>query len=269
MTEFEREVQERIARAQSDTALAQTAADFMRSSIASAYSYNFFWLGRPIIQYPQDIVAFQELVWKIRPEVIVETGIAHGGSLILSASLLALLDLCDATEAGTVLDPARPTRRVVGVDIDIRAHNYAAIEAHPMSGRITMIQGSSIDPAIVAQVRQAVGGARRVLVCLDSNHTHEHVLAELEAYAPMVTPGSYCIVFDTVVEDLPASMYPDRPWGPGDNPKSAVHAWLSSHPEFEIDHAIDAKLQISVAPQGYLRRKAGVSDGLASPDDVP
>ncbi|MBD0328244.1 MAG: cephalosporin hydroxylase family protein, partial [Pyrinomonadaceae bacterium] len=259
MTKFELEVQERIAHAQSNAALADAAAVFMQRSISSAYSYNFFWLGRPIIQYPQDIVALQELVWRVRPDVIVETGIAHGGSLILSASLLALLDLCEATEAGTVLDPARPLRRVIGVDIDIRAHNHAAIRAHPMSSRITMVQGSSVDPAVIAKIREAVGGAKRVLVCLDSNHTHEHVFAELEAYAPMVTPGSYCIVFDTVVEDLPPDMYPGRPWKPGNSPKSAVRAWLSSHPEFEVDHVIDAKLQISVAPEGFLRRKDGAS----------
>lgn len=169
--------------------------------------------------------------------------------------MLALLDLCEAAEAGEVVDPRRPKRRVVGIDIDIRAHNRAAIAAHPMAPRIRMIEGSSIAPEVVAQAREAVGDAARVLVCLDSNHTHDHVLAELEAYAPMVTPGSYCIVFDTVIEDMPAEMFPDRPWGPGDNPKTAVHAWLPRHPEFEIDNGIDAKLLVSVAPDGYLRRK--------------
>jgi cephalosporin hydroxylase len=254
MTAFEAEVATRIAAVPSNVPQTEASVVFLRETIAAQYSYNFFWLGRPIIQYPQDMVALQEIIWATRPDVIVETGIAHGGSLILSASLLAMLDLCDAAEAGEMLDPAQPRRRVIGVDIDIRAHNRVAIEAHPMAKRITMIQGSSTDPAIVAQVAAAVGDAERVLVCLDSNHTHDHVLAELNAYGPMTTPGSYCIVFDTVVDDMPADLSSDRPWGPGNNPKTAVHAWLPDHPEFEIDHTIDSKLLISVAPHGFLRR---------------
>ncbi len=254
MTEFEQDVKKRLAEAADNPDLRATTARFMETSIAAKYSYNFFWMGRPIIQYPQDICAMQELIWSVRPDVIVETGIAHGGSLILSASLLAMLDLCDATEAGTVLDPAKPKRRVIGVDIDIRPHNREAIETHPMAKRITMIQGSSVDPAIVAQVKAAVGDARTVLVCLDSNHTHEHVLAELEAYAPMVTVGSYCVVFDTVIENLPSDMYVDRPWDVGDNAMTGMREWLRRDPGFEIDTEMDAKLQITVAPNGYLRR---------------
>ncbi|NBE07083.1 cephalosporin hydroxylase family protein [Paragemmobacter ruber] len=254
MTDFEREVAGRLQEAARNDDLQAATATFMERSIAARYSYNWFWMGRPIIQYPQDICAMQELVWRVRPDVIVETGIAHGGSLILSASLLAMLDLCDATEAGGVVDPAQPKRRVVGVDIDIRPHNRAAIEAHPMAKRITMIQGSSVDPGIVAQVKAAVGDAKTVLVCLDSNHTHDHVLAELEAYAPMVTMGSYCVVFDTVIENLPSEMYVDRPWDVGDNSMTAVQEWLKSNTGFVIDHEMDAKLQISVAPNGYLRR---------------
>ena len=218
------------------------------------YSYHFESLGRPIIQYPQDMVALQELIWKVKPDLIIETGIAHGGSLILSASMLSLLDYCDAIEQGTMLDPKAPCRRVLGLDIDIRAHNRAAIEAHPMANRIDMIEASSIDPVIIAQVQDIAGDYDRVLVCLDSNHTHEHVLAELEAYAPLVSTGSYCVVFDTIIEDMPAEMFPDRPWGPGDNPKTAVWEYLKTHPEFEIDKQIDHKLLISVAPHGYLRR---------------
>jgi cephalosporin hydroxylase len=254
MTEFEQDVKNRLAEAADNPDLRATTARFMETSIAAKYSYNFFWMGRPIIQYPQDICAMQELIWSVRPDVIVETGIAHGGSLILSASLLAMLDLCDASEAGTVLDPAKPKRRVIGVDIDIRPHNREAIETHPMAKRITMIQGSSVDPAIVAQVKAAVGDARTVLVCLDSNHTHEHVLAELEAYAPMVTVGSYCVVFDTVIENLPSDMYVDRPWDVGDNAMTGMREWLRRDPGFEIDTEMDAKLQITVAPNGYLRR---------------
>ncbi len=240
--------------------------DFIISSVEDKYSYNFTWLSRPIIQYPQDIVAVQELIWQVRPDLIIETGIAHGGSLIMSASLLSLLDYCDAVKAGETLDPRTPRRRVLGVDIDIRAHNRAAIEAHPMAHLIDMVQGSSIDPEIVTQVHEVAKGYERVLVCLDSNHTHEHVLAELEAYAPLTSKDSYCVAFDTVIEDLPDDMFPNRPWGKGNNPKTAVWEYLrrlkdegrkaaDGHQlEFEIDKAIENKLLITVAPDGYLKR---------------
>ena len=209
MTEFEQEVIERLAANGRNVDLCQAGLAFTRESTLPKYSYNFFWQGRPIIQYPQDMVAMQELIWQIKPDLIIETGIAHGGSLIFSASMLALLDYCDAVEQGTPLDPANPQRRVLGIDIDIRAHNRAAIEAHPMANRIDMIQGSAIAPEIIEQVHAKAAGHQRILVCLDSNHTHAHVLAELEAYAPLVTPGSYCVVFDTIIEDLPADMFPD------------------------------------------------------------
>lgn len=254
MTEFDKEVSSRLASVSKNTTLQQAARRFTSESTLPKYSYNFFWQGRPIIQYPQDMVAMQELIWQIKPDLIVETGIAHGGSLIFSASLLALLEYCDAAEQGGLLDPSKPKRRALGIDIDIRAHNRAAIESHPMANRIDMIQGSSIDPEIIARVHGYAAVYERILVCLDSNHTHDHVLAELEAYAPLVTTGSYCVVFDTVIEDLPAEMFPNRPWGPGDNPKTAVHEYLKTHPEFEIDKQIDHKLLISVAPDGYLKR---------------
>lgn len=254
MTEFEQEVAQRIAAIPNDRELCDSAAAFLAASTAPKYSYNFAWLGRPIIQYPQDIVAMQELIWAIQPDLIVETGIAHGGSLIFSASMLAMLDMCQAIEDGGTLDPKVSRRKVVGIDIDIRAHNRAAIEAHPMASRIEMIQGSSIAPEIVARVHAIAAGYSRVLVCLDSNHTHEHVLEELKAYAPLTSRGSYCVVFDTVVEDLPKSKYPDRPWGPGNNPKTAVWQYLKTHPEFVIDAGIHNKLLITVAPDGYLKR---------------
>ena len=225
-----------------------------RETNRNGYTYNFSWQGRPIIQYPQDMVAVQELIWQIKPDLIIETGIAHGGSLIFSASQLAQLDICDAIEAGTMLDPKNSKRKVLGIDIDIRQHNRNAIEAHPMASRIQMIQGSSIASDIIAQVIAVAQDYNRILVCLDSNHTHEHVLAELHAYAPLTSTGSYCCVFDTLIEDMPADMFPDRPWGPGNNPKTAVREYLKSHPEFEIDKQIDHKLLISVAPDGYLRR---------------
>ena len=237
-----------------DASLAEATRLWFVQANAHKYSYHFEWLGRPIIQYPQDMVAMQELIWQVRPDLIIETGIAHGGSLILSASMLALLDLCEAIESGTPFDPRSSRRKVLGIDIEIRPHNRAAIEAHPMFSRIQMIEGSSIDPAVIAQVKDIAKQHPRVLVCLDSNHTHDHVLAELEAYAPLVNVGSYCVVFDTVIEDMPAEMFPDRPWGPGNNPKTAVWEYLKSHSEFQIDKTIEHKLLITVAPDGYLKR---------------
>ena len=265
--EFELEKARNIRKLGSDTALKALSLHWNIETSRHKYTYNFTSLGRPIIQFPQDMVALQEIIWDIRPDLIIETGIAHGGSLILSASMLALLDYCDAVQAGQALDPSATRRRVLGIDIDIRAHNRAAIQAHPMSHRIEMIQGSSIDPDIVARVHAAARGHERVLVILDSNHTHEHVLAELEAYAPLVTPGSYCIVFDTVVEDLPEGMFPERPWDKGNNPKTAVWEYRRRLGEegrtaadggglvLDIDRDIEAKLLITVAPDGYLRRR--------------
>ena len=196
----------------------------------------------------------QELIWQIQPDLIIETGIAHGGSLILSASMLAMLDMADAITATRSLNPIESQRKVLGIDIDIRSHNRAAIEAHPMASRIQMIQGSSIAPEIIEQVRTIATGYRRILIFLDSNHTHDHVLAELEAYAPLVSEGSYSVVFDTAVEDMPAYLFPNRPWGPGNNPKTAVWEYLKSHPEFQIDKELEHKLLITVAPDGYLKK---------------
>jgi len=224
--------------------LTQLANSFLAASIEPKYSYNFEWLGRPIIQYPQDMVAMQELIWKVQPDLIIETGIAHGGSLIFSASMLELNAICGGCQDAEVL----------GLDIDIRAHNREAIEAHPMFKRISMIQGSSIAPEIIEQVKAKAAGKQKILVFLDSNHTHDHVLAELQAYAPLTSVDSYCVVFDTVIEDLPDEMFGDRPWGVGNNPKTAVWEYLKTHPEFEIDKSIQHKLLITVAPDGYLKR---------------
>lgn len=256
MNDFEREIADRIESMSRDDVLQSHAAQFMRTSLGAQYSYNFGWMSRPVIQYPQDLVAMQELIWRVRPDLIIETGIAHGGSLIFNASMLALLDISDAITSGATIDPAQSQRKVLGVDIDIRAHNREAIDAHPMASRIQMIQGSSVAPDVVAQVREIAGGYERVLVCLDSNHTHAHVLAELEAYAPLTSIGSYCVVFDTIVEDVPPELSHDRPWGPGDNPKTAVHEFLRTHQEFQIDESIQYKLLITVAPDGYLTRAA-------------
>jgi cephalosporin hydroxylase len=201
------------------------------------YAYNWSWLGRPAIQFPQDLMALQEIIWRTRPEVIVETGIAHGGSLVFSASMLALLG---------------GEREAIGIDIDVRAHNRAAIEAHPLAPRITMVEGSSVDEAIAARVRERVAG-RTAMVVLDSNHTADHVARELALYAPLVHAGFFLIVMDTVVEYQDPTSIVDRPWGPGNNPMTAVDAFLAREPRFAIDEEYDAKLLFTVAPRGYLR----------------
>jgi cephalosporin hydroxylase len=242
--QFARECDGEIRLQGEDKELQRLSRAWVDAANAKKYTYHFSWLGRPIIQYPQDIVAMQELIWSIQPDLIIETGIAHGGSLIFSASMLELNAICGGPRDAEVL----------GVDIDIRTHNREAIEAHPMFNRISMIQGSSIAPETVEQVKIKAAGKQRVLVCLDSNHTHDHVLAEMEAYAPLTSVGSYCVVFDTIIEDMPADMFRDRPWGPGDNPKTAVWEYLRNHPEFEICKNIENKLLITVAPDGYLRR---------------
>lgn len=263
--EFEQECLDRV-NAYPDTPLAQSAQKFMLESTGTKYSYNFSWLSRPIIQYPQDIIAMQEIIYRVKPDLIIETGIAHGGSLIFSASMLAMLDYMEAVDKGISLDPRTSKRKILGVDIDIRQHNFYAIKSHSMSHMIDMIEGSSISDEIIQKIHNIASGYKRVLVCLDSNHTHEHVLAELEAYAPLTSQGSYCCVFDTIVEDLPENMYPNRPWDVGNNPKTAVHEYLKSLQQdvvkasdgealnFSIDTVLDNKLLISVAPDGYLKR---------------
>lgn len=230
-----RENIERLARAKK---LRNWGRDFTAETIAARYSFNFDWLGRPIIQHPQDIVALQELIWSIKPDLVVETGIAHGGSLILSASILELLG---------------GKGKVVGIDIEIRKHNRKAIEKHPLAKRIVMIEGSSTDPQVVEKVRRLAQG-KKVLVYLDSSHSHDHVLSELELYSPLVSKGSYIVVFDTIAEYVPAKFMANRPWGHGNNPKTAVDAFLREHQNFIIDGDMDAKLLISAALGGYLKR---------------
>lgn len=252
--QFESEVQQNIADLGKDADLQALSRIWIREVSRHKWAYNFSWLGRPAIQFPNDAWAMQEIIWKIKPDLIIETGIAHGGSIIFSASMLALLDMCDAIGTNQSFNPVQSRRKVIGIDIDIRAHNRKAIEQHPMASRIEMVQGSSIAPEVIQQVKEMARGYEKVLVCLDSNHTHDHVLAELEGYASLVSVGSYCVVFDTIVEDMPKELFLDRPWGPGDNPKTAVWEYLKSHPEFEIDKSIQDKLQITVAPDGFLKR---------------
>ncbi len=247
MSEYEKFKRERVTEIDAmgrDGELASASHSWMDRANRAKYSYHFEWMGRPVIQYPQDIVATQEIIWSVKPDLIIETGIAHGGSLIFSASMLELNAIAGGPRDAEVL----------GIDIDIRAHNRTAIETHPMAKRISMIEGSSISPEIVAKVRAKAVGKSSVLVILDSNHTHDHVLAELDAYAQLASVGSYCIVFDTLIEDMPENIFADRPWGKGDNPKTAVWSFLKRHTEFEIDKSIQYKLLITVAPDGYLRR---------------
>ena len=244
MKSFEDEVTDRIAANGQNIRLIDSSNQFMNASLDAKYSYNFSWLGRPIIQYPQDIVAMQEIIWRVKPDLIIETGIAHGGSLIFSASMLEINAACGGFQDAEVL----------GIDIDIRPHNREAIEKHPMFKRISMLEGSSIDTEIIKQAREKAAVKQCVLVFLDSHHTHDYVLAELEAYAPLTTIGSYCVVFDTIIEDAPVNASVDRPWGPSNNPKTAVWKYIEKHPDFEIDKQIDYKLVLSVAPEGYLLR---------------
>lgn len=235
------EKRERIAHFSHDAEFRALSNQWRAMALERKYMNNFSWLGRPLIQLPQDAMALQEIIWAVQPDLVIETGIAHGGSLVLSASMLEMIGKGE----------------VLGVDIEIRAHNRQAIEAHPLAKRIRMLEGSSIAPEIVAQVQAAAMGKKSVLVCLDSNHTHEHVLAELQAYAGLVTLGSYCVVFDTFVEDMPDDyVWTDRPWGKGNNPKTAVWEWLRDHPEFQIDKSIEDRLLVTSAPDGFLRRVA-------------
>ena len=250
--QFEKQKNENIKALGENKLLKEQALNFMIDSGSNAYTYNFTWLGRPIIQYPQDMIALQEIIWELKPNLIIETGIAHGGSLILSASILELLG---------------NDGQVLGVDIDIRDHNREQIEKHPLAKRISMIQGSSTDEATVKQVYKFAEGKEKIMLILDSNHTHDHVFKELIAYSPLVTKGSYLIVFDTAIEDLPENYnWANRPWGKGNNPKTAVWAFLEKFKNeglkgidgedmnFEIDQEIHNKLLITVAPDGYLKR---------------
>jgi cephalosporin hydroxylase len=236
--EFRQERKTRISSNPNNKTLVEAAAAFNLESNKSQYSYNFSWMGRPIIQYPQDMIAMQEIIWEVKPDLIIETGIAHGGSLVYYASLLELIG----------------EGEIVGIDIDIREHNKKEIEAHPMFKRIKMIEGSALSHETVEKVKEIARDKKRILVSLDSNHTHEHVLEELNLYSPFVTAGSYIVVFDTIVEDLPDNYLPGRPWAQGNNPKTAVFEFLKKNNDFVIDESIDNKLLISVAPQGYLKR---------------
>lgn len=238
MSNFDDENKLDIEKMGTDSALKEVTREWFDASSRYKYSYHFKWLGRPIIQFPQDIVAMQEIIWNIKPQLIVETGIAHGGSLIFYASMLELLGA---------------DGMALGIDIDIRAHNKVEIEKHPMFKRIKMLEGSSFDKDVVSQVYEFAKGKAPILVVLDSMHTYAHVMEELKAYSPLVTKDSYLVVFDTVVEDMPDDFFQDRPWGKGNNPKTAVFEFLKSNDRFIVDKEIENKLLITVAPDGYLK----------------
>lgn len=229
-----------ITRMADDSEFQELTRKWFNRSCEHQYSYHFTWLGRPIIQYPTDILAVQELIWEVKPELIIETGIARGGSLIFYASMMELLG-----DGG----------HVIGVDVDIRAHNREAIEKHPMFRRITMIEGSSVNPEVVSKIRDMAAGKSPVMVYLDSNHTHEHVIRELELYSPLVSPGSYLVVYDTVIADMPDDAFPDRPWSRESNPRTAVREFLATSKDFFVDEDIEKKLAITVCPGGFLRRR--------------
>ncbi len=237
--QFKRERCERIASYQNNHKINAAGREFLIETLRSKYSYNFSWMGRPIIQYPQDIIALQEIIWRVKPDCIIETGIAHGGSSIFLASMLELL-------GGEGI--------VVAVDVDIRQHNRVEIENHPMYRRIAMIEGSSTDETVVAQVREIAAKRKRVMLCLDSDHTHRHVLEELRLYTPLVAVDSYCVVFDGIIEIVREGFFENRTWGPGNSPYSAIQAFLRESDAFEIDHEIENKLVITAAPSGYLKR---------------
>jgi cephalosporin hydroxylase len=240
MSDAEEFKQQRIAsiralRTNSD--LIDRSNKLFREMANARYMYNFDWLGLPIIQFPQDILAAQELIWRVRPGAIVETGVARGGSVIFSASMLQLLD-------GDGI--------VVGVDVEIRPQNKEAIGRHPLARRVRLVEGSSTDPAVFGQVRGHIGTRAPAMVFLDSNHTHDHVLAELRLYSQIVDRGSYIIVYDSVIDLLPAEDFRDRPWGPGNNPRTAIHAFLTENDRFEIDQDMSAKLLLTCCPDGFL-----------------
>ena len=228
--------------------------EWQQAALDADYIYRWSWLGRPIIQYPHDTVALQQIVWATKPDLIIETGFAHGGSAVLCASLLAMLDLADARETGGSVDPARPARRLVSLEIELREHNREALDSHPLRDYIQVIEGSSIEADTVNAVTEMAASYKRVMLLLDSNHTHDHVLAELRAYAGLVTPGCYCIVYDTAIDSFDPSYFEDRPWGPGNSPLSAVKSYLADSPGWHVDDELVERIGITVAPHGFLLR---------------
>lgn len=241
---FEKEVKENIDKISKDEVLQELGSKLLSKLSEKKYSFSFKWMGLPIIQTPQDIVAMQQIIWQTKPDVIIDCGIARGGSLVFNASMLHLLSMCDGKD-----------RRAIGVDIDIREHNKIAIESSPVNNIITMIEGSSIDSGIISRVHKEANKYERKMVCLDSNHTFAHVFEELKAYAPLVSSGCYCIVFDTGVEKLPVGSFTGREWGALNGPLTAIREFMKSNKDFIIDKNIENMLVLTAAGDGFLRRK--------------
>jgi len=237
--EFKQERSKAIEKMSKDEELKRKSLDWMLYADKYKFTYNFTWLGRPIIKFPNDIVVMQEIIWDVKSDLIIETGIAHGGGIIFSASMLELIG---------------GDGQVVGVDIDIRKHNKREIERHPMYKRIIMLEGDSVSEEIVSKIRKIAKSKKRVMVILDSNHTHKHVLKELELYAPLVTVGSYLVLPDTFIEYFPKGYYSNRPWDVGNNPLTALREFLSKNNNFVIDKEKVNKSMITEAFDGYLKR---------------
>ncbi len=235
--QFEADRLKNAASLEKDQDLQRLALELIEKSDKHFHAYQWTWMGLPIIQSTEDIICAQELVWSVKPDVIIETGIAWGGSIILYASLLQLIG----------------KGKIIGIDVALPQKNIDKIMGYPFSDRIELIQGSSVDEQVVAQAARHIKAGQSVMVMLDSNHTHEHVLKELELYSPYVTKDSYIIVSDTVVEDIPAQSHRSRSWGPGDNPKTAVNSFLKTTDRFILDPYYNAKTLITFDKGGYLK----------------
>jgi cephalosporin hydroxylase len=247
---FMRESLNNIKKMASDDSVQNISRAWINQTGPHRYVYNWRWMGLPIIQLPADIAATQEIIWEVKPTVIIETGIARGGSLVFNASQLALLDLC-SNESVSI---SQSKRRCIGIDIDIRSHNRSEIESHALAPMIILVEGSSLDSDVVGQVATMIKPEDRVLVILDSNHTYHHVKQELEHYSKLVTSGSYLIVHDTGIEYASEDLFENRDWGKGNNPLTAVKEFLTKNEKFNIDKHISDKLLITSSPEGYLKK---------------
>ncbi|MBU6496948.1 MAG: class I SAM-dependent methyltransferase [Rhodospirillales bacterium] len=244
----------RVHAMDSPEAFAAVSAAWLRCGWDVKYVYGFTWMGRPVIQLPEDLIRIQELVWRLRPDVIVETGVAHGGSLVFYASLFAAMgpEWCA---------PGAERGRVIGIDIDIRAHNRAAIEAHPMAGRIALVEGSSIAAGTVSRVRALVPKDATALVILDSNHARDHVRAELELYAPLVSPGSYLVACDGIMQQVAGAPRTGADWS-WNNPLSAIDDFLAGRSDFLLEepgftfNEGAVRERVTYWPKCFLRRIA-------------
>ncbi len=235
--EFEKSKRQFARKMANRSDLKELARELFIQSDQQNYAYQWNWLGVPIIQVPADIVAFQEIIWETKPDLIIETGVAWGGSLVFEASILELIG----------------NGEVIGIDVTIPEKNRKVISAYAFSRRIHLIEGSSTDEAVFEEVKSRIAPDAKVAVVLDSNHTHDHVLAELRLYGPLVTPGQYLVCADTIVEQIPEQEHRPRPWGPGNNPKTALDAYLAETDRFEPDQYTNDKLLVTCSPGGYLR----------------